>query len=94
MNMQESLETDVALRLRAIMAEFDVVGHRAMSELCGASTSSVNNWLHGYNLPRVPEMIQLSVNTGITLDWIYRGTVAVMDAKLAIRLARRVDALS
>lgn len=88
----QRLEDEVAKRLRAIQVEFDISGNRALGELCGnASASSVNNWLNGYNLPRVPEMIALAGHTGISLDWLYRGTLTVMDAKLAVRLARRIE---
>jgi hypothetical protein len=85
------LEQAVATRLRAVMASFGIKSNPRMAEVCGATASSVNNWLLGYNLPRVPEMIRLCEQTGLTLDWIYRGSMASMDAKLGLHLAQLIE---
>lgn len=85
------LEQNVAARLRAVMASFGITSNPKMAEVCGASASSVNNWLLGYNLPRVPEMMRLCDQTGLTLDWIYRGSMASMDAKLGLHLAKIIE---
>lgn len=90
----DELEPAVASRLRAVMAEFQIVGNRALGEICGATNSAVNNWLCGYNLPRVPEMMRLCEQTGVTLDWLYRGSMGVMDATRSIRLAKRLATTS
>ena len=86
----DTLELTVAERLRAVMAEFDIVGNRAMGEACGATPNQVNSWLLGYNPPRVPEMTHLCEHTRLTLDWLYRGHMGAMDAKLGIRLTKRM----
>ena len=85
------LDPAVALRLRAVMIAFQIATYPQLAKICDASTSSVNNWLSGANLPRVPEMIRLCERTGITLDWIYRGAIHTMDAKLAISLGGILD---
>jgi hypothetical protein len=82
------LGSDVAARLRQIMEVFHIADYIEMGELCGASCSQVNNWLNDYNLPRVPEMIRLCDQIGITLDWVYRGHIGWMDPNLCKRLAK------
>jgi transcriptional regulator with XRE-family HTH domain len=86
------IEQAVASRLDALMSELEVVGYRAIGVLCGTSANVVSNWMNGYNLPRVPEMIRLCEKTGVTLDWIYRGRAGSMDAKLVMRLTGRPGA--
>jgi hypothetical protein len=86
------IERAVADRLVALMRELEVVGYRAIGALCDTRANVVSNWMNGYNLPRVPEMIQLCDKTGVTLDWIYRGRAGSMDPKLVMRLTRRPDA--
>ena len=92
--MADELELQVAARLRAVMQAFDIATNPEMAVLCGATTSAVNNWRLGYNLPRVPEMIRLAEQTGLTLDWLYRGLVCSMDPLVAIRLNKIVAAQS
>lgn len=92
--MTDQLESEVAARLHALMAEFGVSTNKEMADLCGATNSAVNNWRLGYNLPRVPAMTRLCERKGITLDWVYRGHVGSMDPKLAIKLNRRVATLA
>jgi transcriptional regulator with XRE-family HTH domain len=70
------LERAVAARLRSVMSRFEIVGNRALADICGTTPSAVNNWLSAYNLPRIPEMIRLCERTGVTLDWLYRGGTA------------------
>jgi hypothetical protein len=82
----EEFEAAVALRLRAVMDRFQITTHPQLAKICGTSKSCVNNWLGGKNLPRVPEMIRLCEQTGITLDWLYCGVIHSMDAKVAIHL--------
>jgi hypothetical protein len=88
--VMNDLEHEVAARLVAVMDEFCIGGNRALGDLCGATPSAVNNWRLGYNLPRVPEIIRLCEQTGITLDWLYRGFVGAMNPKLAMKLNRRI----
>jgi hypothetical protein len=85
------LEAEVAVRLRAVMAELRIEDNREMGDVCGVTAGVVNNWLHAYNLPRVPEMIRLCHRSGITLDWVYRGHIGAMDPKLGINLAKRLE---
>ena len=85
------LEDAVSKRLRAVMSVFQITTNVQMAEVCGSTKSAVNNWMLGYNLPRVPDMMQLCERTGITLDWLYRGVVVTMDQKLALTLSRHID---
>jgi transcriptional regulator with XRE-family HTH domain len=91
----DQMKPDIAARLRALKVELQLVNNRAFGELCGANESQVNNWLTGVqrdngSMPRVPQMALLCDATGVTLDWIYRGRLGPMDAKLASRLNKLI----
>lgn len=73
------------------MRSFGLKSYPELGEICGASASVVGNWMSGINLPRVPEMSRLCDRTGLTLDWKYRGSVAGLDGKVAIHLAKLID---
>ncbi|MGD0106275.1 MAG: hypothetical protein ABSC06_19870 [Rhodopila sp.] len=90
-NAVRSLELAVAHRLRAAMKAFGINPYPEMAGICGATASVVGNWMSGLNLPRVPEMTLLCVRTGLTLDWIYRGTAVSMDPKLVLALSKPID---
>ena len=87
-------EEQVAARLKAVMAAFGIPSNPELADLGDSTKSAVNNWLLGYNLPRVPEMSRLCERTGITLDWLYRGTIVSMDPKLLMTLAGFLRAFS
>ena len=89
--MTKELEPEVAARLRAVMADLECLNNKAFADRFGTTESAVNNWRLGYNLPHVPEMIRLCEQTGITLDWLYRGFVGTIDPELALRLNRRMQ---
>ena len=72
-------EKQVGDRLRAIMQAFGISTNPKMASICDTTPSAVNNWLLGNNLPRVPEMIRLCERTGVTLDWIYRGSTSSIE---------------
>lgn len=86
----EIMDTGLERRLRAVMAEFELVTNDELGKICGAQASAVSNWLIKGNGPKVPQMVHLCKSTGLTLDWIYRGELATMDPKLALRLENRV----
>jgi hypothetical protein len=71
--MAKDGDPEVGKRVTAVMDEFHIEGNKAMGDICGTTHGAVNNWRNGYNLPRVPEMSRLCEQTGITLDWLYRG---------------------
>lgn len=75
-NSIPDLNAAVAARLRELMTARRIKSYPAMAAICGTNPSVVSNWLQGYSLPRVPEMSRLCENTGVSLDWIYRGKVA------------------
>jgi transcriptional regulator with XRE-family HTH domain len=78
---------DVARRLRALMAHLDMQRVQDLAASIGAERSAVSNWLNGYNLPPVALMAKIiSIEPGITLDWLYRGEAGALPVKLAIRL--------
>lgn len=84
------IEDAVSVRLRAVMAHFEMSGHAELAELCGAGVSAVGMWLRGSNLPRVDEMIRLCQALNLSLDWIYSGERRTVDANLETALWKRI----
>lgn len=80
---------DVAIRLRAIMAEFGYEYNWMMAEACGANESAVNPWVNGDHLPRVNEMLTLSKKAGVSLEWIYAGNTNESNPK-EVKLNQRI----
>lgn len=80
-------EQAVAIRLQAAREAFDLDTQRKFADVCGTTPNVVNNWLNGYNYPPVEKMANLCERTGLTLDWIYRGSMATMDPKLGLHLS-------
>jgi transcriptional regulator with XRE-family HTH domain len=77
----------VALRLRAVMADLDMKTVAELAEFLGAERSQVSNWLQGYNLPPTKWMNELCLKRrGLTLDWIFRGISDALPSALAIKL--------
>ena len=82
----------VARRLRALMAHLDMHKVQDLAGSIGAERSAVSNWLNGYNLPPVAMMTKIiSLEPGLTLDWLYRGEAGALPVKLAIRLGALED---
>ena len=86
----DDFEDQIVARLNAVRAEFDLMPYRALGDVCGATTSQVNNWVNGSNLPRVQEMSKLCEQTGITLDWLCRGHMGAMNAGVSEFLCVRL----
>ena len=88
----QSMKDVVAKRLLAIIDEFKLTedgdgAARSLGEICGgANSSAASNWLQGYNFPKIPQLIALCDRTGITLDWLLRGTLGTMNVQLGNRL--------
>ncbi|HEY1934030.1 MAG TPA: hypothetical protein VGG99_18625 [Acetobacteraceae bacterium] len=86
MAKQGVLERSVAARLRAVMASQHIEGNKPFARICGVGDSTPNNWLLADNLPDMAGMIRLCQETGITLDWIFRGYAGGMPAGYANKL--------
>jgi transcriptional regulator with XRE-family HTH domain len=74
-------------RLRALMSDLDIDTVEGFAELIGASRSQASNWLNGYHLAPVRNMVTLCEETKVTLDWIYRGDGSGLTYATQIRLS-------
>lgn len=92
--MREIDSKRVGERLRALQKHLELVTVDAFAAAVGAERSATSNWLHGYNLPRVPQMARLiDLVPGLTLDWIYLGKADALPVKLAIKLEALLEGM-
>ena len=81
----------VAERIIDIIAVLRIENRPQMAALCSDATAAdVKAWVNSASQPNILHMIALCENTGLTLDWIYRGAAAEVDRQLLRRLDRRV----
>ena len=76
---------DMPLRLRATR---EVLG-LSVSQLCAQARigrSTWSNWVAGRNRPNLDEAIKLVETFDLSLDWIYRGSLAGVPQEMAARL--------
>jgi transcriptional regulator with XRE-family HTH domain len=52
------------------------------SKRTGISQQSINNWVKGRASPSLAQAIKICQRTGATLDYLYRGDVSGLPAKL------------
>lgn len=82
----------VARRLRAIMVVREIETNKALALEAGvgktSAESSGSNWVTAFNPPPVPKAMVLADNTGVTLDYIYRGVTTGMQRNLVDALER------
>jgi transcriptional regulator with XRE-family HTH domain len=48
----------------------------------GISPQAINNWVKGRSSPSLAQAIKICQRTGVTLDYLYRGDVSGLPAKL------------
>ncbi len=78
---------DVAARLRITRLALKLT-QRRLCELTGLSTSAWNNAETGDSRIGVDSAIQLCQATGVTLDWIYRGSRVGLPVEISEAIAR------
>ena len=86
--VKKTLNIQVAARLRALKEERGARNNKEFGSWAGESENSANNWLIADNCPGNEAAIKLCETTGITLDWLFRGSPAGMNSKRAARLDR------
>jgi len=76
---------DIARRLEALMTalELNQVG---FARLIGVSQPALNNYLKGLRRPDADVMINMTIKTGATLDWLYLGDRSGLPARLLEKL--------
>jgi transcriptional regulator with XRE-family HTH domain len=75
-------------RLQAIREELNF-GQAQMAEWLGVGRTRYVNWEREENRPAEEKMVWLCEQTGITLDYIYRGKLDALPMALGIRLRAR-----
>lgn len=60
------------------------------AEFMGVGRNALSNWLNGYHPPTIHAMIRLCDKSGVTLDWIYRGSAEGLAYGKTVRLEARV----
>lgn len=85
------LASQIALRLRAVMAYLEKDTVQAFADFIGEDRSTVSHWLNSGWMPPVPAMVELNRRTGITLDWIYQGNPSGLPDSMAILLTALME---
>jgi transcriptional regulator with XRE-family HTH domain len=72
---------EVSLRIIHIM---NALGDSQVrfSKRTGISQQSINNWVKGRAAPSLAQALKICQRTGATLDYIYRGDVTNLPARL------------
>lgn len=84
---------NAGLRLRAARL---VLGHNTrdtFSAYIGVSSSALANWENGFRVPDVFAMVRMWEKTGITLEWVYAGSVRGLPYELADSIAAKAAEL-
>lgn len=76
---------DIARRIEALMAALEQ-NQTGFAMLIGISQPALNNYLKGIRRPDIDVAIQMSVRTGVTLDWLYTGERAGLPSRLLEKL--------
>lgn len=78
----------VGLRLRAARLALDFTDQASFANTLGVAETRLGNWERGERLADVLTMARLFDRHGVTLEWIYNGSLRGMDRKLQDRLER------
>lgn len=84
-------KAEVGRRLRSAIETLGLTQTEVARGLA-ATPSKLGNWLRGDNYPSAWFVTRFCERYGVTTDWIYRGIVAGMDAKLADNLWKSAQA--
>lgn len=86
------MKQQAGLRLRAAREHLDVT-QDSLANFLGCSRTALTNWENGDRLPDVAAMVRLYLATGITLEWIFAGSLREMAYDRAEDLSRRAAVL-
>ena len=86
----DSYGRQVGHRLRAAAAELGLPTAQSLANAVGAQRSAVDAWFNGRALPPVP-YLELFIQAGITLDWLFYGIMSQLSYQKAINLQMRMQ---
>lgn len=81
------MKRQAGLRLRAVREHLNLK-QESMANLLGCTRTALTNWENGDRLPDVAAMVRLYQRTGITLEWIYAGSLREMSYDKSAELER------
>ena len=81
------MKRQAGLRLRAVREHLELK-QESMANLLGCTRTALTNWENGERLPDVAAMVRLYSRTGITLEWIFAGSLREMAYDKADSLAQ------
>lgn len=81
------MKRQAGLRLRTVREHLQLK-QESMANLLGCTRTALANWEAGERLPDVAAMVRLYSRTGITLEWIYAGSLREMSYDKSAALER------
>jgi transcriptional regulator with XRE-family HTH domain len=81
------MKRQAGLRLRAAREHLQL-NQENMANMLGCTRTALTNWENGDRLPDVAAMVRLYQRTGITLEWIYAGSLREMNYDKSADLER------
>ena len=81
------MKRQAGLRLRAAREHLELK-QESMANMLGCTRTALTNWENGDRLPDVAAMVRLYQRTGITLEWIFAGSLREMNYDKSADLER------
>ena len=86
------MKRQAGLRLRAVREHLKLK-QDSMANLLGCTRTALANWESGVRMPDVAAMVRLYTRTGITLEWIFAGSLRELSYDNGDALARHAAEL-
>lgn len=86
------MKRQAGLRLRAVREHLELK-QESMANMLGCTRTALANWENGERLPDVAAMVRLYLRTGITLEWVYAGSLREMSYDRGDALAQHAATL-
>lgn len=81
------MKRQAGLRLRAVREHLELK-QETMASLLGCTRTALANWESGVRMPDVAAMVRLYTRTGITLEWIFAGSLRELGYEKSFELER------
>lgn len=86
------MKRQAGLRLRAVRESLELK-QESMANMLGCTRTALTNWENGERMPDVAAMVRLYQRTGITLEWIFAGSLRELSFDKGDALAQRAAEL-